>query len=330
MKICSTRKVTPTASFGGLAQRGRALRASSSRRTTTRLLYCSTRDRQRLVVHMDMVHHRLQARCAASARRAPAGPAGPGSTAGAIPPCAGRKPVRAGALGRQFQHAADQPRRRSSGRVRPGSAAAGRHRPAARAASRPHGAATSAKCGQPGAADESGHRANLWRARCPEMINRCSRSVKSQRALRRKNPRLSNTPSQGLDMTDAQHSTATPFCDRLRADRRMESQLGSVLRARPGLDREIHDHGRGADALGRARRQDDRVPRHRRRCLVHPHVRPGRAPPHPQGAEARRHQGRNHCRAAAHQRAGHPHDEPGRTDPARRTGGAAVADATRR
>src|SRR6516225_5066931 len=99
----------------------------------------------------------------------------------------------------------------------------------------------------------------------------------------------------------------------------MEPELGSLPRTRPGLDREVHGHGPAAHAVGRARREDDRVHRHRGGRLVHAHVRPRRAPPHPQGARARRHEGRDHRRAAVRVGARHPHDEPGRAPPARRT-----------
>src|SRR5574337_1268970 len=112
--------------------------------------------------------------------------------------------------------------------------------------------------------------------------------------------------------------------------RRLEPGLGAVRPARSDLDREIHGDGHAPDRLGRARAEGDRVHRDRGGRVVHPHVCARHAAPHPQGAGAGRHQGRDHRRAAGGQRAGHSLQQPGRADPAGGMGGRAARKSGRR
>ena len=324
MKICSTRKVTPTANSMDWRSEARPSTVSS-RRTTTRLLCCSTP-----IVNASLCAWRWCVTASSASRSVgssrtsrPSGPrfdrrrdsARRRPKAGSLPRWAASSSRWATARAGTF--------RSGSSRQRCGSPAS----TSSLRASRPHDAATSGKevstalrmravIGLKAAGVVLASR----RQGCPEMINRFpDRSSRNGPCPEEYRPEATHLRAPHDRHPDPhRHPAVRPHA----CDRRMESELGSVLRTRPRLDRKIHDHGRGTDALGRARRQDDGVPGDRRRCLVHPHVRPRCAPPHPQGAEARRHPGRNHRRAAAHQRAGHPHDEPGRTDPARRTGGA--------
>ena len=184
--------------------------------------------------------------------------------------------------------------------------------------SRPHAAREVGVTGEAGAAQEGGHGDFPMVSRNG---NRLSRSVKSTFALAANTEGILS--NQGATRWTARPlPPPTPVCDRMRASGNWNPNWEPFYALDPEWTEKFMTMGMAPMLSGVLDAKTieflaiavDASCTHMYGPGVRRHIR--------KALEARRHAGRNHRRAAADQRAGHPHDEPGRTDPARRTGGA--------